>query len=119
MQTQEDNREFGSYRGAADDETLRSIQQYLRSEDALIRMETASELVKPAAEALSRQLTRRFGDIVSKDRVKQFIGWSIRKIMESHGFILDQPNCKVCSPENIFTRGARYRRMSDPALTRG
>jgi hypothetical protein len=102
--------DFGSYKGAAADETLRSIQDYLESADAMIRMETASELVKPAAEALSAQLTKRFGEVVKKDRVKQFIGWYIRKVMEAHGFSLDQQNCKVCSPNNIFTRGARYRR---------
>jgi hypothetical protein len=73
-------------------------------------METACELVKPAAEALSAQLAKRFGDVVKENRVKQFIGWYIRRVMEAHGFFLDQQNCKVCSPNNIFTRGARYRR---------
>jgi hypothetical protein len=102
--------DFGSYRGAADDDTLRAIQAYIDSDDAFIRMETASDLVKPAAEALSAQLAKRFGEVVKKDRVKQFIGWYIRKVMEAHGFALDQQNCKVCSPNNIFTRGARYRR---------
>lgn len=107
--------DFGSYRGAADDETLRSIQDYLKSDDAMIRLEAASELIKPGAEALSFQLTKRFGEVVKKDRVKQFIGWYIRRVMEAHGFSLDQQNCKVCSPNNIFTRGARYRRNA-PAL---
>src|ERR1017187_9296489 len=101
--------DFGSYKGAADDDTLRAIQLYIESDDAFIRMETASELVKPAAEALSAQLARRFGDIVRENRVKQFIGWYIRKVMEGRGFSLDQQNCKVCSPNNIFTRAARYR----------
>jgi hypothetical protein len=103
-------RAFGSYKGAAEDETLRAIQDYIESNDALIRMEAATDLVKPAAEVLSAQLINRFGEVVKKDRVKQFIGWYIRKIMEAHGFFLDQQNCKVCSPNNIFTRGARYRR---------
>jgi hypothetical protein len=101
--------DFGSYRGAAEDNTLRAIQKYIDSDDAFIRMETASELVKPAAEALSTQLAKRFGDVVKENRVKQFIGWYIRKVMEAHGFSLDQQNCKVCSPNNIFTRAARYR----------
>ena len=102
--------DFGSYKGAAEDDTLRAIQLYLESDDAFIRMETACELVKPAAEALSAQLAKRFSEVVKKDRVKQFIGWHIRKVLEAHGFSLDQQNCKVCSPNNIFTRGARYRR---------
>jgi hypothetical protein len=102
--------DFGSYKGAAEDSTLRAIQAYINSDDAFIRLETACDLVKPAAEALSVQLAKRFGDIVRENRVKQFIGWYIRKVMESHGFSLDQQNCKVCSPNNIFTRGARYRR---------
>lgn len=102
--------DFGSYRGAAEDNTLRAIQAYIDSDDAFIRMETASELVKPAAEALSAQLTKRFGEVVRENRVKQFIGWYIRKVMEGRGFSLDQQNCKVCSPNNIFTRAARYRR---------
>ena len=107
--------DFGSYKGAAEDDTLRAIQLYIESDDAFIRMETACELVKPAAEALSAQLAKRFGEVVKKDRVKQFIGWYIRKVLEAHGFSLDQQNCKVCSPNNIFTRGARYRR-NVPAL---
>jgi hypothetical protein len=102
--------DFGSYKGAAEDNTLRAIQAYIDSDDAFIRLETACELVKPAAEALSAQLAKRFGDIVRENRVKQFIGWYIRKVMEGRGFSLDQQNCKVCSPNNIFTRGARYRR---------
>ncbi len=102
--------DFGSYRGAADDQTLRAIQLYIESDDAFIRMDTASDLVKPAAEALSAQLAKRFGEIVRENRVKQFVGWYIRRIMEGRGFSLDQQNCKVCSPNNIFTRGARYRR---------
>jgi hypothetical protein len=102
--------DFGSYRGAAEDETLRAICAYIESDDAKIRMETAAELGKPAAEALSAQLVKRFGEVVKENRVKQFIGWYIRKVMEAHGFSLDQQNCKVCSPNNIFTRGARYRR---------
>jgi hypothetical protein len=102
--------DFGSYKGAAEDKTLRAIQAYIDSDDAFIRLETACELVKPAAEALSAQLAKRFGDIVRENRVKQFIGWYIRKVMEGRGFSLDQQNCKVCSPNNIFTRGARYRR---------
>jgi hypothetical protein len=102
--------DFGSYKGAAEDNTLRAIQAYINSDDALVRMETACELVKPAAEALSSQLAKRFGDTVRANRIKQFIGWYIRKVMESRGFSLDQQNCKICSPNNIFTRAARYRR---------
>lgn len=102
--------DFGSYKGAADDDTLRAIQAYIDSDDAFIRMETASDLVKPAAEALSTQLAKRFGAVVRENRVKQFVGWYIRKIMEGRGFSLDQQNCKVCSPNNVFTRAARYRR---------
>jgi hypothetical protein len=88
--------DFGSYRGAADDDTLRAIQAYIDSDDAFIRMETASDLVKPAAEAISAQLAKRFGDIARENRVKQFVGWYIRKVMEGRGFSLDQQNCKVC-----------------------
>jgi len=108
--------DFESYRGAADDQTLRAIQLYIDSDDAFIRMETASDLVKPAAEALSAQLAKRFGAIVRENRVKQFIGWYIRKVMEGRGFPLDQQNCKVCSPNNIFTRGARYRRNASVSV---
>jgi DNA-directed RNA polymerase specialized sigma subunit len=107
---------FGPYNGAADHETLRAIQDYLRSEDAVARMEAASDVNKPAAEAVSAQLLQRFGKAVENDRVKQFVGWTIRKVMESKGFALAQQNCKICSKGNIFTRASRYRRIT-PTLT--
>ena len=103
---------FGTYKGAAERETLRAIQNYIESNDAMIRMETASDLIKPTAEALSAQLIIRFGEVVKENRVKRFIGWYIRKVLEAHEFSLDQQNCKVCSPNNIFIRAARYRRNS-------
>ena len=58
----------------------------------------------------SAQLAKRFGAVVKENSIKQFVGWYIRKIMEGRGFSLDQQNCKVCSPNNVFTRAARYRR---------
>jgi hypothetical protein len=103
---------FGPYNGAADNETLHAIQSFLCSEDAVARMEAASDVNKPAAEAISAQLLQRFGNEVKQDRVKQFVGWSIRKVMEAHGFTLAQQNCKICSKGNIFTRASRYRRIT-------
>lgn len=102
-------KDFGRYYGAADPQTLREIVNFLYSPEAFLRMQVASELKKPAVEALSEPLLKKFREDAKKDRVKQFIGLFTRRIMECNGYAVDQQNCLVCSSGNVFTRGTRYR----------
>ena len=49
-------------------------------------MTNASDNNRPAAEAIASELFERFGDDIKQDRVKQFIGFLIRQVMEQNGY---------------------------------
>lgn len=72
------------------------------------RLETASELSKPAVEGIEEQLLEAFREDVLADRVKQMIGHMVRQILEQRGWVLDQGDVKVQSVP--FMKAARYRR---------
>lgn len=72
------------------------------------RLETASELSKPAVEGIEEQLLEAFREDVLADRVKQMIGHMVRQILEQRGWVLDQGDVKVQSVP--FIKAARYRR---------
>ncbi|MDD3311516.1 hypothetical protein [Pseudodesulfovibrio sp.] len=82
---------------------------FLCDRENVIRMETAVDLGKPAAEAVARVLVESFGDDVRPDRVKQMIGHMIRQIMEANGFQLDSQNIPVRQDRRLFTKASRYR----------
>jgi hypothetical protein len=84
------------------------LWSFLIRPETIARLETASELGKPAVEGIEEQLLEAFRDEVLADRVKQMIGHMARQIMEHHGWVLDQSEVKVQSVP--FTKAARYRR---------
>lgn len=49
-------------------------------------MTDASDNKRPAAEAIASELYQRFGENITQDRVKQFIGFLIRQVMERNGY---------------------------------
>lgn len=81
----------------------------LNEAEARIRMRTASDLGRPAVEALEEQLLERFGDKVLEDRVKQMIGHMTRQVMAQEGYVVDAQNVKITGGAP-FSRGTRYRR---------
>ncbi len=83
------------------------IWEFLTREDNLIRLETASELKRPAVEAISTRLVKKFGDEVRQDRIKQMIGHMTRQIMEARGFALTGQNFKI-RVGDLFSRGSKY-----------
>jgi len=83
------------------------IWQFLTKEENLIRMETASDVGKPAVEGVIRQLGGAFGDKLNDLRIKQMIGHMIRQIMENDGYRLDAQNVKV-SKGILFNKSSRY-----------
>lgn len=87
----------------------KGLVKFLTEHDNLIRMETASELGRPAVEPLGERLLERFGAQVRDDRVKQFIGFAARQILESRGFQLAAQGVKV-RVGTLFTVASRYRR---------
>ena len=100
---------------------------FLTRPENVARLETASELGKPAVEGIEEQLLEEFREDVLADRVKQMVGHMVRQILEQRDWVLDQSDVKVQSVP--FTKATRYRRpdwitfhafrnTSDPARRR-
>jgi hypothetical protein len=87
------------------------LWDFLTHHDNIIRMETASDLGKPAAKALSRHLLYKFGDQVRDDRVKQMIGHMIKQILAYQGYDLEQRNVLV--NDGLFKKASRYKLGTD------
>lgn len=68
---------------------------FLNEDETRIRMCTASDLGRPAVEAIEEQLLERFGAKVLEDRVKQMIGHMTRQAMEQDGYVVDAQNVKI------------------------
>ena len=72
------------------------------------RLETASQLSKPAVEGIEEQLLEEFREEILADRVKQMVGHMVRQILEQRDWVLDQSDVKVQSVP--FSKASRYRR---------
>jgi hypothetical protein len=98
------------------------LEHFLTKHDNMIRVETATRLGRPAAEALARLLLWEFGDRVRDLRVRQLFGHMLRHLMQQNGCILDQEEVRIPNGE-LFTRAARYRfveqRWCDRGVKRG
>ena len=84
------------------------LWSFLTLPENVARLETASELTKPAVEGIEEQLLGTFREDVLADRVKQMIGHMVRQILEQRGWVLDQGDVKVQSVP--FMKATRYRR---------
>jgi len=84
------------------------IWAFLTRPENVARLETASELGKPAVEGIEEQLLHEFREDVLADRVKQMVGHMVRQILEQRDWVLDQSDVKVQSVP--FSKAARYRR---------
>ena len=98
----------GTFRELAGSPLGEGLWTFLNDHDTLVRMETATDLERPAVEPLSPELLRRFGDGVRQDRVKQMIGRMVRQILEGRGYRIDRQNVRISAPTNIFASGTRY-----------
>jgi hypothetical protein len=85
-----------------------AIWRYLREHDNVVRMVTASYLKRAAVEPLQPGLLAKFGPPVKADRVKQFIGHAVRRIMEANHHHLDRQGTRILQ-KDLFTSGSRYR----------
>jgi hypothetical protein len=84
------------------------IWTFVTRPENIARLETASELSKPAVEGIEEQLLEAFREDVLADRVKQMVGHMVRQILEQRDWVLDQSDVKVQSVP--FSKAARYRR---------
>jgi hypothetical protein len=94
---------------------IREIWEYLNESDNIIRLCTASELSRPALEAMASRILNKFGSFVKQNRVKQVIGHMTRQIMENQGFTLDAPSIRV-RIGGLFSYAARYKHLKGVRL---
>lgn len=106
----------------------RRLWTFLSSRENIIRMITATEMEKPAAEAMSYRLVAYYPVLpeAGEDYIqfKQVTGYMIKIIMELHGYIVEQKRVKISSHPNpdtlealkYFTTASRYRKLSDRDL---
>ena len=98
-----------------DSELGRRIWTFLTRDDNVARLETASELSKPAVEGIEEQLLAEFREDVLADRVKQMVGHMVRQILEQRDWMLDQTDVKASRyrrPDWITFHA--FRNSSDP-----
>lgn len=82
---------------------------FLNNPESRLRMRTASDLGRPALEAVEELLLDRFGDQVLEDRTKQMIGHMARQVMEHEGYVIDAKDVKMTGGAP-FARATRYKR---------
>jgi hypothetical protein len=85
----------------------KDLWEFLNRDDNIVRMETATDLGRTAAEAISKNLLEKFGDDVKVNRVKQMIGHMIRQVMENRGYQIGSQNVKV-DDKRLFVKASRY-----------
>ena len=103
--------QVGPFKDVAPDWVER-LWPFLNEPEVVAQMENASEHRRPAVEAIAFELALRFGHDVGRDRVKQFIGYLVRQVMERNGYAHESYGHTV--RENpVFTKGSRYARQND------
>lgn len=84
------------------------IWSFLNRTENIIRMETATYLERPAAEALSPHLLHEFGPSIKEHRLKQMVGHMVRQVLEHRGYRVDRNNVRITREGNIFASATRY-----------
>jgi hypothetical protein len=99
-----------NFRDLAEAPMGRALWDFLKRQDNLIRMETATLLERAAVEPLAQGLVLEFGDSVRDDRTKQMIGHMAKQIMAALGYEIDRSALRITRP-SLFTSGTTYRRQ--------
>jgi hypothetical protein len=84
---------------------------FLNEPASVVTMTDASDRGLTAAESVGAALLDRFGEEMRQHRVKQFIGYLIRQVMEHNGYqhVADHQ----ATPNNpLFVTASRYSRRS-------
>jgi hypothetical protein len=87
----------------------KEVWKFLNEHDNIIRMETASDLLRPAVEPLSKLLVSKFGKAISEDRTKQMIGHMVRQIMVAQNYRLVSSSIKIRFGD-LFNVASKYTR---------
>jgi hypothetical protein len=99
----------GRFSDVFDSDIGQRIWKFINHEHSIIRMVTATELRRPAAEGISSVLLKEFGDSVKEDRIKQCIGHMIRQIMEAHSYHLASSGVPIRTG-GLFRSASRYQK---------
>ena len=102
----------GHFEGSAQSPLGQELWPFLNDPKTCIRLQTATDLGRPAVEGIEEQLLEKFGEQVLDDRVKQMIGHMTRQVMERLGYQIDQQDVKVTNGAP-FTRATRYVRRNE------
>ena len=88
----------------------KKLWKLLNSSDIIPRLEAASDLKKPAVEAIQRQLLKEFGEKFKEDdQKKKMTGHMVRQILESRNYNHERHGVKVITG-NLFSVASRYKR---------
>lgn len=87
------------------------LWSFLNSAESKTKMKTASDLGRPALEAVSDDLLVEFGDQFAetyphRDRFKQMAGAMTRQVMEGEGYVWVRDNVPL--PGAPFSRASKY-----------
>lgn len=99
----------GVFQALAASSLGQALWAFLNEAETRLRLRTASDLGRPALEAVEEPLLERFGIEVLDDRVKQMIGHMTRQVMEQEGYVVDAQNVRMTGGAP-FSRATRYRR---------
>lgn len=102
----------GSFTDICDRPEGRKLWRFLNSQDHKLRMKVASDLGRPALEAVSSLLLASFPDVFDGsyphvNRFKQMAGAMTRQVMESEGYSYVRDNVPLDGAP--FSRAAKYR----------
>jgi hypothetical protein len=87
----------------------------IETEEMLTRMTTATDLERPAVEALARPLLDELDPtVLGSPRVRQMIGDMVRELLEHYGFEIERQNVRITRP-GPFSTAALYRRAGEPS----
>jgi hypothetical protein len=90
------------------------LWEILNRPEVIARMETASDLGRPALEPVEDILLEELGEVILQDRYKQMAGKMVRQIMENQGFEHETSDVRLNSTP--FYKASRYRRVDQDGV---
>ena len=84
-----------------------TLWTFLNAEQIVRRMADASDDGRTAVEDIADDLYERFGEAVARPRVKQFIGFLVRQVMERNGYRHRSYGHRI-GQNSVFSSGSRY-----------
>jgi hypothetical protein len=106
----------GSFRDVFETPLGQDIFKLITQHDSLVRLQTGGFYGCVAVESLSRKLLDAFGDKVRPHRIRRFIGFMGRKIMQKLGFRIKSRDIKIRDTILFVSRGASYTYVGETAV---